>query len=82
MNKFHFYLIDSRIVNTLNGTSIGVRLKKFNIGKLNRKTGLCEDAWLDFYEDDDFYKYSEKISELFSFNFIKQNFQKLTYHRY
>jgi len=46
---------------------MGIRLKKFNIGKLNRKTGLCEDAWLDFYEDDDVFKNSEKSTKYLRF---------------
>ena len=52
-----------------NATMIGIRLKKFNIGKINSKTGICEDAWLDFYEDEDLTKNTESHSKFFLFLF-------------
>lgn len=43
-----------RIVNTKNDSVIGVRLKKYNIGRLNLTTSLCDRAWLEIYEEDEY----------------------------
>ena len=49
---FILYLKHHRIVNTKNGSHIGLRLRQFSVGKLDASNS-CESAWLELHEENE-----------------------------